>query len=351
MSKPSVYSGIIHNFDFIFYRKFCLIDIFKPVYLEVAILKLTSPPEITLNMLPSVLSPIARNEKKTRDITGKYTRHSNYNYIFHFKTPIAANKAVVEDFIPVEHVIICLPKIDGVLEFVVPKALLEANKARRSIMTSLANVALKSGDGQNIVTLHQVGVAVDDSLKNVVQPNENIINQILQQWLCEVVDDKTFIITTNEKAGRANVTFHQNSRPDICLMKKESHYGLVVSEMEVDQSHETGDSEMETETLFGVAGECKFTQNAEPQLFANMMAVAGAVAEMAIENRQFFQQIKIYGVLCHYTKDEAYLYSIDLNFQMQTSHIFKYMESFNEPLSCSVGEQIQNALHLCRFRK
>ena len=174
MSKPSVNSGIIHNFDFILYRKFCLIDIFKPVYLEVAILKLTSPPEITLNMLPSVLSPIARNEKKTRDITGKYTRHSNYNYIFHFKTPIAANKAV-EDFIHVEHVKICLPKIDGVFEFVVPKAHLEAHKARRSIMTSLANVALKFGDGQNIVTLHQVGMAVDDSLKNVVQPNENII--------------------------------------------------------------------------------------------------------------------------------------------------------------------------------
>ena len=112
------------------------------------------------------------------------------------------------------------------------------------------------------------------------------------------------------------------------------------------------DDEENRAVRYGIAGECNVTNEGrsdmesktKAQLQANLFAVAGALAQNALENNMGFDEICVYGDCCFYQDETGYLIILHLNFRDQFSCFFR------DDKPHQIDELIAYALKKCNLR-
>ena len=101
---------------------------------------------------------------------------------------------------------------------------------------------------------------------------------------------------------------------------------------------------METPVLLYYVALQEVVSKTKAQLQANLFAVAGALAQNALEKDVDFDEIRVYGFCCFYKDETAYLTILQLNFQHQVSRIFR------DDKRHQIDELIAYALKECNLR-
>ena len=187
-----------------------------------------------------------------------------------------------------------------------------------------------------------------------VEVHEVTANGILLPWVkMNCLESDAVIVTGNKFLDSLNVAYHSNSKPDFVIYNKNNSCAIMVECPSVEGTERMEiDDEGSYAVLYGIAGECKIANQrktgigskAKAQLQANLFAVAGALAQNALQNDTDFDEICVYGVCCFYEDEAGYLIILHLNFWDQASRFF--MD--NEPHK--IDELIAYALKECNLR-
>uniref|UniRef100_A0A1X7U3Q8 Uncharacterized protein n=1 Tax=Amphimedon queenslandica TaxID=400682 RepID=A0A1X7U3Q8_AMPQE len=325
---------------------FCLVDIFNPVYREVCLGAPISvfPPTISLDVLPEILKPSSQiKHKKDRNIAGEYVNISCGRYMYVFDKPLCASSATLGHFIDAndsqDDLTLALTTMVIQVHFVPAKEVYP--KSVIDVAAEDIDQALLTVDPNNFAkSMKQCRTTVKQTFDNIrSQPLRTVEvnnNHHLADWLEVLVSDDTTVLCEQQPC-RINVTYHENSKPDFCLLRHNSQCGVVVQGIEeVQQQIEASENQHQVEvsegdTLYGIAGESKQEVFANAQLMGNMMAVAGKVAESAMKSGQHFKHIVIFGVACKYDSNVASLCKMILNFKDSSSNIMKYVDEHGQP--------------------
>ena len=158
------------------------------------------------------------------------------------------------------------------------------------------------------------------------------------------------IFKGNAFHGSLDVTYHSNSKPDFIIYNKDNSCAIMVDGPSVEG---TMMMELDEAVLYGIAGECRVTNEGrsdmesktKTQLQANLFAAAGTLAQNALENNMDFDEICVYRVCCFYQDDNGYLIILHLNFWDQVSRFFR------DDKSHKIYELIAYALKKCNICK
>ena len=255
---------------------------------------------ISLDYLPDCLKPY---QKVGRDTTGTYIEISKGCYMYVFHNPTCALSANNKNFEMMADSMIPPPSYPDAMSrnFSIPDKVVPIYEGNESRDIYPRQKMVKVGEG----------VAVDP--RYVLEAPEILINQYVLQWFQR--NCQNYSIHGNACPCGPHVSFHQNSKPDLWGFNEHALSGLVIQGMQPEPEDEDEDEE-----LIGFAGECKMKVNCVPQLKANMVAVAGALAYRAIDRN--FDKITIHGLGFFYEKKEAMYYKLKLDFKNRSSRFY-----------------------------
>ena len=314
--------------------------------------------EMCMDIFPKALVP---NEE------GHYRKLQKGTYIFVYDNPMKAsdikgsyfNDSILVNSIPELN----LQPLPFGKKFVPPKALSRANHFLYAYESCRKDIQ-GGKTATEAIDLHMTGMiqsAVEEAKENttneieifehtfsivvgpIVELQENTANSILLSWVkTNSLESKAVIVTGNEFLDSLNVTYHSNSKPDFVIYNKNNSCAIMVECPSVE-----GTEKMEIDGEESYAANQRKTgieSKAKAQLQANLFAVAGVLAQNALQNDTDFDEICVYGVCCFYEDEAGYLIILHLNFRDQVSRFF--MD--NEPHK--IDELIAYALKECNLR-
>ena len=366
---------------YFYFRKYCLVHA-KPAILEIEVqdaemkkcpvfIKMgkSTEEEMCMDIFPKALVP---NEE------GHYRKLRKGTYIFVYDNPLKAsdikgsyfNDSILVNSIPELN----LQPLPFGKQFVPPKVLSRANHFLHAYESCRRDIQ-GGKTATEAIDLHVTGMflsVVEEAKQNTtdetdiiehtfsrvvgpfVEVHEVTANSILLSWVkTNCLESDAVIVTGNEFPDSLNVTYHSNSRPDFVIYNKNNSCAIMVECPSVEGTEKMEiDGEESHAVLYGIAGECKIANQrktgieskAKAQLQANLFAVAGVLAQNALQNDTDFDEICVYGVCCFYEDEAGYLIILHLNFWDQASRFF--MD--NEPHK--IDELIAYALKKCNLR-
>ena len=219
-----------------------------------------------------------------------------------------------------------------------------------NIKQSTAEVKVKFPDKASVdevvsalVSEIQSKPATDIYIELSVEPFEVVRNPYFVSWLNKHYGEE-LIIKGNESLTNCNVSFHQTSKPDFCILHKSHDFAAISVHGEVRSLEEGPVEEDDDLHLISLAGECKQKNHNKAQTLANMVAVAGYVTYKALQNNSKPRTVTIYGISCVYEDNDAHLMKLQLDFERRKSNLTK----FESKEKISIGQQVANAIQLLR---
>uniref|UniRef100_A0A1X7TS52 Uncharacterized protein n=1 Tax=Amphimedon queenslandica TaxID=400682 RepID=A0A1X7TS52_AMPQE len=317
---------------------FCLVDLFSPTILEVAV---TSFSPFICDFIPArVVHPslLPDSLEGKRDTSGVFKRigtgTADNNYMYVFDKPVPASDAKKSHGLgklgtTTEH----LPMVVKTFEkFIVPQKFFPdtvgQNIVIENIKQSTPEVRVKFPEKASVDDVVSALVSEIQSkpiyFELSVHPFEVVRNPYFVSWLNKHYGGKDLVIEGNESLADCNVSFHQTSKPDFFILHESQDFAAISVHSEVPSLEEgpvEGDDDL---CLVSVAGECKQRNHNEPQTLANMVAVAGFVTYQAIKKKLKPRIVTIYGIGCIYEEDVAQILKLQLDFQRRRSHVTKF---------------------------
>ena len=368
---------------YFYFRKYCL------VYAKPAILEIKVPDREMVMCQSPINMGISTKDVMCTDIfpkalvpdeEGYYKKIKDGAYIFVHKDPVSASSVKGSSFS--DSMVISVPKltlepVPAIREFVPPKVLNCGNLFQQAYEKGIKDIEEKNLTAAEAICRHVSDIFQDKATEiaklqqmpekeifehtfyKVVGPfvatHELSGNDILLDWVKrQCLQQEAVIVKGNQFPTLLHATLHSNSRPDFAIISKRSNWAIVVNS---DSLEEEEEEEMELEspnhppiTLYGVAGECKISNEGKlqvegkpkAQLQANLFALAGLLAEQAMKSDVVFDEICVYGICCFYQDENGYLITLHLNFQNQSS----YFVSDDTPHR--IDQLIVHALRECK---
>ena len=369
-----------------FNRLFCLVDLFRPTILEVALV-CNSPAildEIPAAVVHYDLSPDTLGG--VRNISGVFKRVgsgiASNKYMYMFQKPVPASNATKKHgFEKLVKTHMSAPTTPvNFQQFKVPQQFfadtVQQDLFIETITQSTQEVKFQYPDKASVDEIVSAFVTLVQSKPNTavglglgVEPFEVVRNPHFLSWVRRHYGGSDLIINGNVSLGSDNVSFHQTSKPDFFVLHKSQDFAAIsvhgtahsleegvhsLEESILHESHaisvhgtahsleESAVQEDNDVHLVGLAGECKQMSHNEPQTLANMVAVAGYVTQKALKKNLKPHKVCIYGVGCVYDGNSAYLWMLKLNFRERKTDLYEFGETKH------IDEQFAIAVHLLR---
>ena len=129
---------------------------------------------------------------------------------------------------------------------------------------------------------------------------------------------------------------HQSSKPDFRLFIPK-HDSNVISAAAIDLNDDAAidlnddaaidlNDDAAIDLNDDLLGECKDLTTGRPQTIANMVAVAGFLANDSLLQGRKFHKITVYGLQCQYSTNEAVAKELTLNFERNSSMLVEYQQ-------------------------
>ena len=272
-------------------------DILYPAILEIPVNCTNFGNQISSSCLPSFLKP--SSIEGFRNVSGKYKIVRPRTYVYHFDNMKSASKATMRHLEGLtirtakvfdKEVPKTFPEFDPPMEFI-PESVLDEYIQRK--ICSIVNAESINVQEATKGVLKACNEEIHPA--TILKGNEEIRNEFLMNWLN--IHYSYFVIEGNEYLDETSVTFHQSSKPDFCLFIPKCDNN-VISAAAIDMNDDAAidlnddaaidlndDAAIDlNDDLFGLA-------TGRPQTIANMVAVAGSLANDALRRGRKFHSL------------------------------------------------------------